>query len=728
LGGSSVTLQQLDNLLNPTGQTFAVTTSDNLGDFSIPPAVSSSLIEVIINGFFFDEVWSSAQPTAATFHAYADLQAAQTAATVNVNLMTHLQGTRLQTLLVDGGLSFSDAGQQSVQEVLAAFHIPAQFASDFTQATLTAGTDQSAILLAISIVMLNGGGQDGGSAAEADALEFIDQFRLTMQAGSPSSTIQTQIEQTDGTLTCAQVNNAIQRLLGYYTPLGISFPVPHAMDFIDTGWTGTINRFQDAGINTQDDPNNCGFLCNTCNGGQVCADGGCSCPFAGANQEQLCDGGCADLQADTNNCGGCGIACSSVEICDAGACVCPTAALPDYCAASNRCVDQLNDPNNCGSCGNVCSQYGVGPCINGSCLTCGSCSGPGQYCILVGDAGVCETLVTLASQQAEPGLIAVDSNYVYWIDYCGGDVGSFGCEGTISKVPLTGGQPVQLATGQLLPSGLVVGRDNVYWSVPFYSQYSPADAGRVLMVPSDGGNPTILWTAPGQNSPSSLTTDGTNLYWSTSGSSSTSDYSIMSLPLDGNSDAGPQVLCDLCSASAMVVSQNNLSWVNGIESVSTLDLQGDGGPQLVGSTQDGPLQQIAADGQNLYFTDLNDYGLPFDLQATGSVMIVPTVGGTPAALATAQAQPYGIVVDGDNLYWANGGVASLLDDCNNGTIMRLSLDSGVLTQLASGQSSPAALAVDDTSLYWINQASSSSNGSYCIAASNSGSVEKLTPK
>jgi hypothetical protein len=43
------------------------------------------------------------------------------------------------------------------------------------------------------------------------------------------------------------MDDAIQRLTSYYASFGIAFPAPPAMDFIDPGRMGTINRLRDAG-------------------------------------------------------------------------------------------------------------------------------------------------------------------------------------------------------------------------------------------------------------------------------------------------------------------------------------------------------------------------------------------------------------------------------------------------------------------------------------------------
>ena len=54
--GSAVTVQSLDDQLAPTGQSFDVPTSDDLGDFALPVHATSQYVEVIANGYYFDEL------------------------------------------------------------------------------------------------------------------------------------------------------------------------------------------------------------------------------------------------------------------------------------------------------------------------------------------------------------------------------------------------------------------------------------------------------------------------------------------------------------------------------------------------------------------------------------------------------------------------------------------------------------------------------------------------
>jgi hypothetical protein len=73
------------------------------------------------------------------------------------------------------------------------------------------------------------------------------------------------------------------------------------------------------------------------------------------------------------------------------------------------------------------------------------------------------------------------------------------------KVPVGGGTPVTLVSGQNQPLGIAIDATNIYWT-----NYG----GTVMKVPLGGGMPTTL--ASGQQ-PTYIAVDATSVYWTNEG-------------------------------------------------------------------------------------------------------------------------------------------------------------------------------------------------------------------
>ena len=94
---------------------------------------------------------------------------------------------------------------------------------------------------------------------------------------------------------------------------------------------------------------------------------------------------------------------------------------------------------------------------------------------------------------------------------------------------------------------------------------------------------------------------------------------------------------------------------------------------------------IAADDRHVVWTD----------EQKGDVVLANPQKGAPLRiLASGQARPYSVTMDGAHVYWANE---------ENGSLARVVRAGGEVEVLVRGQSWPAGAAVDATHLYWIDR-------------------------
>jgi len=104
----------------------------------------------------------------------------------------------------------------------------------------------------------------------------------------------------------------------------------------------------------------------------------------------------------------------------------------------------------------------------------------------------------IATDQLEPGSLAVSGSDVFWING--------GVNGTLMKGGINPGDPVtQLASGNL-PGPIAVDASNVYWA--------NFGSGEIMKVAREGGTPVTV--ASGQASRVSLAVDASRVYWVTS--------------------------------------------------------------------------------------------------------------------------------------------------------------------------------------------------------------------
>ena len=128
-------------------------------------------------------------------------------------------------------------------------------------------------------------------------------------------------------------------------------------------------------------------------------------------------------------------------------------------------------------------------------------------------------LQVLAAGQISPSLIALNANGVYWT-----------AQDTILGMPLDGGTPVELTRSPeftFFAGDIAVNATHLFWT-------NGESASSIDRVPLEGGLPTVLASGDAITNPRAIAIDDTHVYWSSSSDfNGATDSSLMKVPLDG---------------------------------------------------------------------------------------------------------------------------------------------------------------------------------------------------
>ena len=146
VNGASVTISELKENLDQTGKTYSTTIAGDLGNFEQKNIeLESKYVELKADGFYFNEILGQTSNAQMTLYALADIENVNS---VNVNVLTHLEKSRVEYLVKQERMDFTVAKQQAQREVLSIFGFePFEMPSEELELTIDAK------LLAISCIL-----------------------------------------------------------------------------------------------------------------------------------------------------------------------------------------------------------------------------------------------------------------------------------------------------------------------------------------------------------------------------------------------------------------------------------------------------------------------------------------------------------------------------------------------------------------------------------------------
>lgn len=230
VSGSTITIQPMNEDLQVMGTMYSTTINDDLGNFVLgSKEFQAPYAELMANGYFFNEVRGELSEGTLTLRALVDLSDKQT---VNVNVLTHLKYARIKNLIASG-ISFKQANTQAQKELLTAFGLQGYSSKDASQFSIMAGTDESAVLIIVSSLLLM-------DRSEAALTEYLAKLSEDFgQTGTLSESNQRQINSDKAKLvddlTCIK-----EHIIRRYEDLGLNIEVKDLAPFFDWDGNGTV--------------------------------------------------------------------------------------------------------------------------------------------------------------------------------------------------------------------------------------------------------------------------------------------------------------------------------------------------------------------------------------------------------------------------------------------------------------------------------------------------------
>lgn len=300
-----------------------------------------------------------------------------------------------------------------------------------------------------------------------------------------------------------------------------------------------------------------------------------------------------------------------------------------------------------------------------------------------GDAGDFPLLkpIVLQEKQNHPLGIALDKDYVYWVNNKDGTVLR------LSRAAKPLSKPETLTSGLATPERIAVDKTHAYVTSLLASE------SRVLKLPL-AGTPTPEAFAIAERHPRDILVDDTHVYWTNSkdlvvrrqaktdtAGTAESVFAVSSLEGEpwGLAAFGDKLYITTFSVGGNV-------YEHGKAPTFVPDAGSDDAKRALAIAQDTALA-IAVDAANVYWTVKN----------SGFVLQIPrSTPGSPTVLADKQNAPLGITVDDGFVYWCSNGGEKMMRVPKGG-------DAGGAKTLAEKQVGCSYVVTDGTFVYWTNE-------------------------
>lgn len=221
LNGSSILLSELDENFNQTGLNYNTQIIDNSGIFQLNGiSLVSEYATLRADGFYYNEVCGIQSNSQITLNAISNIS---DISNINLNVLTHLEKSRVEYLILNNSNTFEEAKLQAQSEILSIFNID-ETINPSENLDVSGNTDGDAILIAISSILQ-------GFRSEAQFSEIMANIITDIRTDGElnSNSLGSQLISHAVYLDAEDISNNIQER---YDELGVSVNVPQFTSYI----------------------------------------------------------------------------------------------------------------------------------------------------------------------------------------------------------------------------------------------------------------------------------------------------------------------------------------------------------------------------------------------------------------------------------------------------------------------------------------------------------------
>lgn len=374
-----------------------------------------------------------------------------------------------------------------------------------------------------------------------------------------------------------------------------------------------------------------------------CVDGECSCTPGLGDCDGIAETGCeTDLSSASSHCGACFVACANASCIDA-ACVCDPGFGDCDADARNGCETPLvADASHCGRCGRDCLG---GACVDARCEP-------------------VELSVAVNLDFAE-GLIHVDGR-LFWTD-----------ASAVWSRPVLPSATEMLITGEDCPAYLAHDDGWLYWQIETGVRAMPQGGAAIDLATWPNTSPFLTCSPPPGRA---LVAAAGHVYWLHEGAM------VHKAP-----SGTPQPVATSALVKELETNDTHVFWGessdNLVGSLMRRAHSGSAGELVAGQLNIDYHMELALDAGDLYWVEGD--------AVNGAKIVRKVAGGVQGELVAntgKEGWPYEMVVDATGIYAAD----SLL-----GVVIRWDLADGHKEIIATGQAWPRSVVLDGTYAYWL---------------------------